>query len=686
MNQNSIDSDAWLMSDDHKMYDQNEKQGPYLVGAPVYAGLGYEGILPLVPDTKIPALSGYHGREGKVSTPKGYTSAKAMKAFADKNIAWRLPKGFLGIDVDHGYDGKTGADTLAALEEKLGKLPATYSSTARGEDTPSRIRFFKVPVGAGELRPMIGKDIDSIQYHLRYACVWPSVHPKTGSMYRWYDKSDTPMVSPPNPGDFADLPASWVEYLSKPQIEHTAGAGLDVEDFVAQAIYESDPGAGRHVLDAFNPNEGSRHDSMMVAAGWASRLAAEGKISAGPIFRVLEEAWARATGDTREREFHDILKEVVEDAPEIVDPEDPDGPRFAADVPGEIKLKAREILKGREAVRQANWYEARQRADEKVSVADLMAQLLDGDDEDVPTVATIQDHEKGWGLFYPETVNGMYGDSSVGKSVIVAELQARELANGGTVVHWEFDNNAPKTLLRRLINAGAKPEDIVARFHPLYDVMDRDALPKGVMEATTLVTLDAVNPGIVNFGMDTNQTGGVDTVLQECMKPFVRHGACGVFVDHVGHEHKERQAGTIRKSQAVQGALYEVTRLAELKPGTTGRTAMVLRKDNRGALGVEGRTVAVAEMTSKARSGGAPGGVDTVFVLPDPFNHETAGDFIMGPDTDPKVKVLLDLFEKHDTPRAGRPAIVAHLKAKGVDLKGDTTDIAKAVKLYKNGV
>jgi hypothetical protein len=178
------------------------------------------------------------------------------------------------------------------------------------------------------------------------------------------------------------------------------------------------------------------------------------------------------------------------------------------------------------------------------------------------------------------------------------------------------------SIVKRLINAGAPVDGIRSRFHVLFDQGGRDLLSPEARSSTRLVTLDALNPAVTSFGLDPYHPGGIDTVLQECLRPFILNGACGVFLDHVGHENKERQHGAIRKSQAVQGALYEAVKISSLKPGTTGKTRMVLRKDNRGSLGdMEGKTLATVVMVSEVEGGGLAGKVSTTFTEPDPFNE-----------------------------------------------------------------
>jgi hypothetical protein len=288
---------------------------PYGSAALVYAQKGHTGVIPLVRSTKLPALKNVTGREGRQTTPEEYADPELISKYAVYNIAWRLPPGYMALDVDHGYGGKTGADTLADLELTLGPLPATWSSTARG-DGPSRIMFFKIPRDAGELEVSAGNDIDVIQHHHRYAVVGPSVHPKTGTKYKWYPPAGSDTKGPPGPDDLPYLPDAWLKHLSKEQRDHIPGAGRSVDEFEDLYTEESDPDLVSRIRMRFRPDEGSRHDTMMKALGWAARAAVDGKVAAAGIFEALEEDWFQAAGAEREDEFRELLSTAVRDAPD----------------------------------------------------------------------------------------------------------------------------------------------------------------------------------------------------------------------------------------------------------------------------------------------------------------------------------------------------------------------------------
>jgi len=192
---------------------------PYAETAWKYRQAGWAGVIPV----------GY-GRRKKNPPMKGYTGWAGMDPSGadietwvhgpegDWNIGLHLPHGIVVPDVD-AYNG--GAATLARLEAEVGHpLPATWTSTARGQRDPSRHRFYRAVLPEGRVwhdHPGgRGSGIDSLHIGHRYAVVWPSVHPDLGELYHWYDPDGDLWEDVPEPGDFTELDPAWVEILSKP--------------------------------------------------------------------------------------------------------------------------------------------------------------------------------------------------------------------------------------------------------------------------------------------------------------------------------------------------------------------------------------------------------------------------------------------------------------------------------------
>ncbi|SIR65352.1 bifunctional DNA primase/polymerase [Micromonospora avicenniae] len=144
-------------------------------------------------------VSGWTG--GQDNWPDRKQIERWVEEYPTANIALRLPKDIIGIDVDM-YDGKPGAATIADAEEKLGKLPPTWISTSRSDG--SGIRFYRVPPGLAwpeSLTKSFGGGVEIIRWDHRYAIVAPSIH-YTGLEYRWLKPSgETASGEIPGVGD-----------------------------------------------------------------------------------------------------------------------------------------------------------------------------------------------------------------------------------------------------------------------------------------------------------------------------------------------------------------------------------------------------------------------------------------------------------------------------------------------------
>lgn len=282
---------------------------PFRTGAPVYAEAGWHGIIPL--DGKLPALKGITGWDGRLTAPDEYLGW--TDEYAGKNIGLRTPHGHIGLDVDD-YGDKQGGRTVDGLESKLGPLPEKPPTSTSRDDGVSGIRMFRVPPGL-VFKGEAGPDVEIAQFHHRLVTCAPSVHPKTGARYRWDNCEGTV----PRPDEVPALPAAWVEYLTKGSQSggKKTGDNATVADFIAEHTDETHGFLLRPVLESFTTAQGSRHDTMLKAVGWAAREAAAGFYSAATAFDALEDAWNSATaGEGRSGEFTSMVGYAVADVSE----------------------------------------------------------------------------------------------------------------------------------------------------------------------------------------------------------------------------------------------------------------------------------------------------------------------------------------------------------------------------------
>jgi RecA-family ATPase len=195
-----------------------ETSGPYGRAWDAYRRAGWSGVLALPPARKGPPPAGFTGWAGVDP------SRADIQAWLDDprlgeaaNIGLHLPSGVYGLDVDN-YGGKTGGAALAALVERLGPLPSTWVVSSR-DDGVSGIRLYRATLPPG--RVWIdepgghGVGIEAIHKGHRYAVVWPSVHPDTGRVYTWRNEAVAGVWIIPTAGELPELPAVWVEALSR---------------------------------------------------------------------------------------------------------------------------------------------------------------------------------------------------------------------------------------------------------------------------------------------------------------------------------------------------------------------------------------------------------------------------------------------------------------------------------------
>jgi hypothetical protein len=215
-----------------------------------------KGWFPIPVKGKNHVPTGVTGHAGVVNEEKVRKQLITRELGYD-NLAVRHD-GTIAIDVDV-RDGKNGAATMArfAQERGLSPLPATYSSTARGDNHPSRQYFYRLPeyvklVSKPRIDGHDAEDVEICQYHHRYSVVYPSVHPDISDAdptYYWYKPGvegfswGERTLDMPSVNDIPFLPEEWIAALSK-------GEDADL-DFDAEIV---DPGS---LISSFRDGEPS---------------------------------------------------------------------------------------------------------------------------------------------------------------------------------------------------------------------------------------------------------------------------------------------------------------------------------------------------------------------------------------------------------------------------------------------
>lgn len=307
---------------------------PFPRAAKLWRDKGWIGTIPLPAKQKNPPPVGWTGRQAPFASNEQVSEWCRMAQYRRGNIAIHL--GFpvevgeteyqiVGIDVDNYYDNgkeKLGGSQLAALEDRLGKLPPTWVSTARAShgDYISGIRFFLVPAGLA-FRGQADKDIEVIQKTHRFAVVWPSYNPKSGSQYQLYspeaweanrstigkDGASVETIAPPSREipwvhELPILPDKWVDHLTNGKMVDD-GTDIDmdstVDEIEAWAIAQfNDPDKmcswmkkktadWKQQID----DEATSHDKLVRAHWELMNLAAEGHIGWSTALNEVSRHW-----------------------------------------------------------------------------------------------------------------------------------------------------------------------------------------------------------------------------------------------------------------------------------------------------------------------------------------------------------------------------------------------------------
>ncbi|MFK5691371.1 bifunctional DNA primase/polymerase [Ornithinimicrobium sp. LYQ92] len=325
---------------------------PYGFMAPYYVNAGWLGALPLPPGRKEPVPAGFTGYNGL--DPVRRDIEKWIAGSPSSNVALRLPRNVLGIDVD-AYEGKSGGHSLEVAESRFGPLPPTWRTTARyPEDTVSGIRLFQVPEGL-KWPNTIGPGIETIHHGHRYAVAPPSIHPSTGKHYLWVDPQGKAGLDYPRPGSLPWLPQAWVAGLTDGEMATGATARVEPPPDAQGWLTPGEPcravlGQLERLTSALSV-QGSRHDATRDLMLSVLYLGQQGHEGVGSALKSMHDDYVRAVGKDRDGDVEIEWTRMLHGAFEIVaaSPREPE-PCRGDDCGKPTKLETPAALAGPEMV------------------------------------------------------------------------------------------------------------------------------------------------------------------------------------------------------------------------------------------------------------------------------------------------------------------------------------------------
>lgn len=553
---------------------------PYATAALVYYDAGWRSVLPLPPKSKTPPPAGYTGKKAGDVEPTREQVIEWTVTMPDANVALRLPRNVLGIDVD-AYNGKAGLASLAAAEARWGALPNTYSVTSREDG--SGIRLFRVPIGL-QWPNDVGPGIETVHHGHRYAVTFPSIHPE-GRTYVF--KVNGLVCPPPRIEQLPELPHDWVEGLTSGELERVATEHIVVEDYdeyltggvpCKQVQTQLDLALGDQAWA-----DGGRHDTTRDAIAVLLRLGQVGHAGVGAALDQLEERFIDEVGADRGisvagREWASMLQGGIEViAADEREEERCTGPACAAGatLAPELDLSALGLA-------PVVYVEPPLYAD--------LSWLRTGRRPVIPppSIMRVRDDEY---LFYAGKVNGIYGDPESLKTWIALQAVVEALAGGARAVYLDIDHNGADDLASRLLKLGADP--MVLADDARFRIAEPDAAVdlKRFVEDMALwlpgiAVIDSVGELIPMLGLKSTDNDDITKGMRWVVRPLADRGACVIVLDHLPKSEESRTSGYAiggtAKKRMMDGSYIHADTRSPAAPGKTGVVTLFVEKDRAG--------------------------------------------------------------------------------------------------------
>lgn len=603
--------------------DDTPPTGPYATAAFPYLRAGWSP-LPLPPRAKKPVPNGWTGRDG--GWPSGADVHAWTEDHAAGNIALRLPADVIGLDVD-AYADKPGGLVLHHLEQTLGPLPATWRSTSRDDGT-SGIRLYTVPPGL-RWPGILGPGIETIRREHRYAVAWPSIHPDTGSTYRWITPDGVTSIGDiPTPETLPALPDAWVAHFTGGELApDTTTAGLThaaTKTWLNQAVQgvpcRAVERATTRALTDLQARAGARHETALRAVHRLVWLAAEAHPGTTAALTQVQEAFLAATAGERspgeaEAEFARLLTGSVDIAATthpapattadpctdpfagIVNREDPPCPP-SSPAPTSPAPSAGTTTTAPETPSAPA--PATLPADSPAAEADQLERTtwwprdtdaaLDDDNPEPPPHFLVRDD--GNALFYPARVNGIVAPSESGKTwvALLAVTQAVQAGHRCTVLDFEDSHRGVTGRLRAMGLTKTQIRDHVAYIGPgepfsPYLPTGRDLTDHLTAWDPQLIILDGFNAAMTLQGLDLMSNKDATTFAQTILNPLARSGAAVVYIDHTPKDTENKTAGGIgaqAKRAMTTGCAIRIEVIKQFGKGQEGKLRLHIDKDRQG--------------------------------------------------------------------------------------------------------
>jgi hypothetical protein len=226
---------------------------------------------------------------------------------------------------------------------------------------------------------------------------------------------------------------------------------------------------------------------------------------------------------------------------------------------------------------------------ESFTPVDLAAVLAGDIAQPVPTMLVRRGHGVESALIYPGMVNGLHGDSGIGKSWAAVLLLAERIAAGENVILLDLEDT-PQSIVSRLKLLGVSEQAMVdcliymrptEPFGPFEIIYVRDLIAQ---RAVTTVVIDSLGEAFGTEGINEDRDNEVGPWLRNVARALADEGPAVVLVDHSTKSTAAQlhASGSKRKRAAIGGASYLVDTVTPFVKGGNGRLRIICAKDRHG--------------------------------------------------------------------------------------------------------
>lgn len=220
-----------------------------------------------------------------------------------------------------------------------------------------------------------------------------------------------------------------------------------------------------------------------------------------------------------------------------------------------------------------------------------VSDVLDGTWQ--PPRPTVGRCHKAPGLLYPGRRHDLYAESEAGKTWLALLVAADVLAEGGTVVYLDFEDDAGG-IVGRLLAMATPPASIGERFayirpeSPITAPAEREVLAQALGDLQpALAVLDGRTEAMALHGLSITDNDDTAKFGRLVERPLTETGAAFLGLDHVTKDRENRgryAIGAVHKLNGLNGAAFSLENRSPLGDGLTGRSTLRITKDRPGQL------------------------------------------------------------------------------------------------------